>query len=125
MAKPLVLVVDDNAVNLMVLKKMLTRSGYEPLEAKDGIEAVRVVLERHPDVVLMDIMMPRMDGISAAREILERVKCPPRMIAVTGASVEKVRDDCLAAGMEAVVVKPVNKSDLLAMIERVDVSPPT
>jgi CheY-like chemotaxis protein len=119
MDKPTLLVVEDDAVNMMVIRLMLEKAGYAPMEARDGVEAVEVAQAKSPDIILMDIMMPRMDGIAAAREILCRcADRPPKMIAVTGNVIDKVRSDCLEAGFDSIVVKPIEMSALLADIER-------
>lgn len=119
MEKPTVLVVEDNAVNMMVLRLMLERAGHTPIEATDGVEAVAVALAQRPDIILMDLMMPRMDGIAAAREILSRAgDRPPKIIAVTGNTVEQVRRECMEVGFDSVVVKPVRIDELTATIDR-------
>lgn len=113
------LVVEDNETNMLVLRLMLEGAGYELLEATDGVSAVEAALSKKPDLVLMDLMMPRMDGISAAREILRRA-CgkPPKILAVTGNVLKSIRRECLEAGFDGVILKPVKTRELLAAVER-------
>lgn len=119
MSKPTLLIVEDDAVNMMVIRLMLEKAGYFAVEAHDGAEAVEIARVQRPDIILMDIMMPRMDGIAAAREILsEAGENPPKIIAITGNVLDKVRQDCMEAGFHSVVVKPVTMPMLIADIER-------
>ena len=116
---PSLLIVDDNPVNLLVLRLMLARAGYAPLEASDGLEAVTMASAEKPDLILMDIMMPRMDGIAAAGRILDQASgTPPKIVAVTGNTEERLREECLAAGFCTVLHKPVDARELLATINR-------
>lgn len=124
MAKPSLLIVDDNPVNLLVLRLMLVRAGYAPLEASDGIEAVTLATAEKPDLILIDIMMPRMNGIAAARRILEQASgTAPKLIAVTGNTEERLTDECLAAGISTVLHKPIDARELIETIERLTTIP--
>ena len=114
---PSLLLVDDHPVNLLVLRLMLERAGYSPREATSGAEAVALALAETPDLVLMDLMMPGMDGITATREILERSDGPPpTFIAVTGNTDTAVSKECLASGFAAVLHKPVDSNELFETI---------
>lgn len=114
-----VLVAEDNETNMLVLRLMLEGAGYTLLEATDGVSAVEAALSKNPDLVLMDLMMPRMDGISAAREILRRTSGkPPKMLAVTGNVLESIRRECVRAGFDGVILKPVNARELLETVAR-------
>lgn len=113
------LVVDDNAVNRLVLQMMLEAAGYDVVEAADGVEAVETAQAHRPPVVLMDIMMPRMNGIEAASSILaDRTAPRPGMIAVTGSTTEAQRRACAEAGFDAFLAKPVDQGRLLALVAR-------
>ena len=70
-SKPRILVVDDESQNLRLMEAMLLPLGYEVIQAQGGEEALRKVGELPPDVILLDIMMPRMDGFEAARRLKE------------------------------------------------------
>lgn len=119
MAGPSLLIVEDNPVNMLVLNLMLKDRGYTVAEARDGIEAVELATSEKPEIILMDIMMPRMDGITAAREILGRARDkPPKIVAVTGNALESITRECLEAGFAAVLLKPVDARELIATISR-------
>lgn len=119
MAGPSLLIVEDNPVNMLVLNLMLRDRGYTVAEARDGIEAVERATSDRPEIILMDIMMPRMDGITAAREILCRARDrPPKIVAVTGNALESIAQECLEAGFDAVLLKPVDARELIATISR-------
>ncbi|HWQ19500.1 MAG TPA: response regulator, partial [Methanotrichaceae archaeon] len=115
--KPLrILVAEDVPSNQMVLVEMLRRMGYRADMAADGREVLQA-LERQPyDLVLMDVQMPEMDGLEAAREI--RKRCPhwPKIIAITAYAMEGDREKCIEAGMDEYIAKPVKKDDLASLL---------
>lgn len=120
-AGTVVLVVDDDAVNRLVLKKMLGRRGYQVVEAADGVEAVAQVQAIGPSVVLMDINMPRMTGIEAAARIAELLPAPhPRMVAVTADVSARQRAACAAAGFDGFLDKPVTMRSLFELLDPPD-----
>lgn len=113
-----VLVVDDHDDAREVFSQLLQLEGYTTLEASDGDSAVRIALERRPDIVLMDVGMPGMDGIEATRIL----KSDPRtantiVIAVTGQGPRAARA-MMDAGCDAVCTKPCAPLLLLQEIER-------
>ena len=109
-----VLLAEDNVVNQRVAVRMLERLGYRPDVVSNGLE-VLAALERQPyDVVLLDVQMPEMDGLTAARTI--RARWPGRpvhLVAMTANALEGDRDLCLAAGMDDYLAKPV-RTEMLA-----------
>jgi len=109
-----ILVAEDNIVNQKVMLKLLERLGYRADLVQNGREAVDAVGQRSYDVVLMDVMMPVLDGLEATRIIRER--CPrerrPRIIAATANAMESDRQRCEAAGMDDFISKPVRVEDL-------------
>lgn len=106
--KPRTLVVDDNAVNRMVLAKFLTNMGCEVELAGDGVDAVTMARKQDYDIIFMDIAMPGMDGLEATRQIRELKKSKrPRILAVTASAVKTERDRCVAAGMDDYLTKPI------------------
>jgi CheY-like chemotaxis protein len=112
-----VLVVDDDAVNRLVLRKMLHHRGYRVVEAADGIEAVDRARTAGPSVVLMDINMPRMTGIEAAARIAALLPAPcPRIIAVTADVSARQRAACAAAGFDGFLDKPVTMRSLFDIL---------
>jgi CheY-like chemotaxis protein len=115
-----ILVAEDNRTNMMILRKMLKDQVAALIEAEDGEEAVRLWHETQPDLVLMDVLMPKKDGLQATRDIREaeggESHCP--VLALTANAFGEDRAACLAAGMDGFLVKPLSKSDLIAAISR-------
>lgn len=114
--KPTVLVAEDEALIRLDLVELLTEEGYDVVgEAGDGEEAVKLARELDPDLVIMDVKMPKMDGISAAEIIAEERIAPIVMLTAFSQRdlVERARD----AGAMAYVVKPFGASDVVPAIE--------
>ncbi len=117
-SETVVLVVDDDAVNRLVLKTMLSRRGYRVIEAADGQEAIDRARATGPSVVLMDINMPRMTGIEAAARITELLPDrSPRIVAVTADVSARQRAACAAAGFDGFIDKPVTMRSLFEVLE--------
>ena len=108
-----ILLAEDNAINQKVAVRVLERLGYRTDLAGNGLEVLEA-LERQPyDVVLLDVQMPEMDGLTAARAIRARwPDRPVRLIAMTANALEGDRDACLAAGMDDYLAKPVRLETL-------------
>jgi CheY-like chemotaxis protein len=114
-----ILIVDDNATNRMVAETLCEMFGCTSEEAVDGVEAVEAATRRNFDLVLMDIRMPRMDGVTATRTIRAlagRAGQVPIIALTANADPEDI-SAYLAAGMNAVVEKPIKPEVLLAAIE--------
>ena len=113
------LVVDDDEVVVQFFKICLTRLGYEVTTATDGMAALDLCKERPFDVVLCDVRMPRLNGISFIRNVKRMVPgATSRIIVISSMDDRTVRADALAAGAETYLVKPVTAatlSELLAM----------
>ncbi|TRZ88583.1 MAG: response regulator [Methanosarcinales archaeon] len=109
------LVVDDAPHVLKALRDTLEAHGYEVHEAVNGEEAVTRYREVRPDVVLMDILMPKMDGISATRNIID---CDPdaKIIAVTAVGKRGLEKECIETGASGFVMKPFKTKDLIDTI---------
>ena len=109
-----ILIAEDNGVNQKVVLAMLRRLGYRADLVANGLEAIAAVEQRPYDVVLMDLHMPELDGISAMRRIRAEMSEDrrPRIIAVTANALEEDREACLAAGMDDYVSKPLVAADL-------------
>lgn len=113
-----ILLVEDNEMNRDMLSRRLARKGYEVLLALDGEEAVRMTRAHAPDVVLMDMSLPVLDGWEATR----RLKADPEtaripVIALTAHALPAERDRALEAGCVAFETKPIDFPKLLAAIE--------
>ncbi|GGY75138.1 hypothetical protein GCM10007071_22940 [Marinobacter zhanjiangensis] len=108
---PRVLVVDDDPINRMILRKQLMRLNVDPVSAADGMEALDTVQRGRWDMILMDGQMPRLDGPEAALEIRLRQLLPPDVpiIGITTNDTPEFRQRCLKAGMQACYHKPVRR----------------
>ncbi len=116
-----VLLAEDNAVNQKVALAMLGKLGFRADVAADGHEVMEALQRQHYDIVLMDVQMPGMDGIEAARRINERWPHRfdrPWIIAVTANAMQGDRESCLAAGMDDYISKPIKTEELAAALER-------
>ena len=114
-----VLVVEDNEKNMKLFRDVLQAAGYRTLEATTGGEAVALAAEHAPDLVLMDIQLPDIDGIEA----LGRLRADGRtaflpVLALTAQAMEGDRERFLAAGFDGYLSKPVNVADLVATVQR-------
>lgn len=114
-----VLVAEDNPVNRELLKFQLGRVGLNADWAEDGVEAIEKAKEREYDLILMDINMPRKDGMQATEEIKEHYGSKaPVIIALTANAMKEDRDRFLMAGMDDYLSKPFHYNDLIARIEK-------
>ena len=113
-----ILVVEDQADNRRILRDLLGNAGYELVEAESGEEAITAVAARHPDLILMDIQLPVMDGYEATRRIRSKpeLKSVP-IIAVTSYALAGDEAKALAAGCSAYVTKPFSPRALLAKVQ--------
>ncbi|HEY0855837.1 MAG TPA: response regulator, partial [Albitalea sp.] len=120
--RPTLLVVDDNELNRIVAAGLAESLGYNVALACDGVEALDVCFSAPPDVVLMDLAMPRMDGIEATmhlRQLQRSGAMPPfPVIAATADTTEQSRQRCFDAGMDAVLHKPLLRPSLRAELQR-------
>lgn len=116
---PTVLLVEDNEMNRDMLSRRLLRRGYAVITAVDGVEGVTQAREQTPDLILMDMSLPRKDGWTAVREL----KADPAtrhipIIAQTAHAMSDDRRKCLEAGCDDYMAKPVEFQTLIAKIER-------
>ncbi len=116
-----VLVAEDNRTNILLLERMLDGTGIQTLLAVNGREAIEMFRQQRPDIVLMDMHMPIIDGLAATRAIREiesqAGKDPIPIIALTANAFPEDRDLCMDAGMNGFVTKPFRKRDLLSAID--------
>ena len=123
-----VLLVEDNLINQELAKALLTAVGLVVETAEDGVQAVELALARPYDLILMDMQMPRMDGLAATRAIRESAATSVPIIAMTANAFNEERSACLKAGMNAHLAKPVDPELLYATLlqwlaQRVDPTP--
>ena len=112
-----ILVVEDQEDNRQILRDLLGSSGYEFVEAEDGAQAIAAVAKQRPDLILMDIQLPNMDGYEATRRIRSNPdnKTIP-IIAVTSYALAGDEGKAIEAGCDAYVAKPFSPRQLLAKI---------
>ncbi|MGR6874426.1 response regulator [Pseudomonas sp. HK3] len=114
-----ILVVDDQATNRAILVWLLEDEGHEIIEAKDGLEAVNLFQESSIDIVLMDVMMPVMDGLEAAKKIKDLCNdggLHVPIIFLTALEDDKALSECLDSGGDDFLSKPYNEAVLKAKI---------
>jgi two-component system cell cycle response regulator DivK len=112
-----ILYIEDNPQNMRLVRKMLHVGGYNILEAVDGLTGLDIAAEKVPDLILMDINLPDIDGIEATA----RIKADPQLahipvIALTANAMHGDRERFLAAGCDGYLAKPVSKTELLNTI---------
>ena len=115
---PLILIVEDNELNINTISSYLTAKGYRPIVAGDGESAIELTQKFRPDLILMDIQMPGMDGFEAIgciRQQPELAKIP--IVALTALAMEGDRAKCLAAGANEYLTKPVKLKQLNTTIQ--------
>lgn len=115
----LVMVVDDSVTVRKVTTRLLERNGYDVITAKDGVDAIALLQDQKPDVMLLDIEMPRMDGFEVATLVRhdERLKDVP-IIMITSRTGQKHKERALSIGVNEYLGKPFQEHDLLENIER-------
>jgi len=114
-----VLIVEDNEKNMKLARDVLQARGYQTLEAVTGEEGVRLALERKPDLVLMDIQLPGINGVEAFRRIRADAATAHIPVAAVTASVTPTdRSEITAAGFDAFLSKPINLKEFLDAVKR-------
>lgn len=116
--KPLVLIADDNEDNIIVFSEYLNAKGFKIEIAHDGLEAIEMAKELRPDIILMDVQMPGINGIEATRRIRADVDLENiTIIAVTASAVPGIKESCLKAGVDEYMTKPVGLKELVETIK--------
>jgi CheY-like chemotaxis protein len=112
------LIADDNAINSEMLVDYFSEEGFNVLTANDGAIAVEMILQYQPDLVLMDVMMPTVDGLAAIEQIRANPQAPqPPIIALTALAMSGDSDRCLQAGATAYFSKPIKLLPLLNLVQ--------
>jgi two-component system, cell cycle response regulator DivK len=112
-----ILVVEDNPKNLKLVRDVLTYSGYEVIEATSGEDGVRLAGEQSPDLILMDLQLPGIDGAEALRQIRTNGKNPDvTVVAVTAFAMSDDRSRAFASGFDGYVEKPISVRGLSAQV---------
>ena len=108
-----VLIAEDNPVNQMVLRIFLGTLGYSPMIANNGLEALEALKHQTYDVIFMDMQMPKMDGVTATKQIRQDCSQQPWIVALTANTLPEARQLCLEAGMNDFVKKPIQIEDIV------------
>jgi two-component system cell cycle response regulator DivK len=117
--KKRILLVEDNLETIEVVRQELEVLGYEVLLAEDGVAAVEVATSQLPDLIVMDIRMPKMDGLQAASQIRKDPKTQAiPILAATAKALPGDREKCLASGCDDYLAKPFTHNELGAAIEK-------
>jgi two-component system, cell cycle response regulator DivK len=115
----LVLIVEDNEKNMKLARDILKAKGYETVEAVTGEEGVKLAKEKKPDLVLMDIQLPGINGIEAFKQLRADAKTARiPVIALTASVTPTDRSQISAAGFDAFVSKPINLKEFVATVKR-------
>lgn len=114
-----ILLVEDTEDNRFMMRRLLEMSGYQVVEATNGEEAVRLAQSEQPDVILMDLSLPVIDGLAATRAIrkLDGLGKVP-IVAVSAHDTSDFQSDALAAGCNSYITKPIDFSQLEVLIAR-------
>ncbi|MFT3913349.1 MAG: response regulator [Anaeromyxobacteraceae bacterium] len=118
MSKKKILLVDDSSTVLLMEKMILAKNQYDVVEARDGQEGVAKALAEKPDLILMDVVMPKMDGFEAVKRLRaeEPTRATPIIMVTTRGELESVESG-YASGCTDYVTKPINGLDLLTKVK--------
>jgi two-component system, cell cycle response regulator DivK len=115
-----ILIAEDNAVNRELLRELLEMCGYTVVEACDGEEALRIIEQTQPDLVLLDIGMPLLDGFGVIRKIRENPRFASMpVVAVTAYAMQGDREKILSSKFDGYLSKPVDARSLVQELDRV------
>ncbi len=119
MANELILIVEDNEKNLKLVRDVLRHTGYQTIEAGTGEDGVRLAKERGPALILMDIQLPGMDGITALGQLRANpaTRAIP-VIAVTASAMTQDRKKILAAGFDGYQTKPIKVREFMDVVRQ-------
>ena len=120
MPSELILIIEDNEKNRKLVRDVLQATGYKTIESETAEEGLKLAIEKSPDLILMDIQLPGMDGITA----LKRLKTNPEtksipVIAITASAMTYTRVTMLAEGFDGFQSKPISVKDFLEEVRRV------
>jgi signal transduction histidine kinase/DNA-binding response OmpR family regulator len=113
-----ILIAEDNPVNYKLAERVLTKLGYKPHKADNGMEALHAAIGKKYDIILMDVQMPVMDGMEATKKIRERKGEQPVIIAMTANAMQGDREKCIQSGMDDYISKPIRLEELVSILEK-------
>jgi two-component system cell cycle response regulator DivK len=112
-----ILYIEDNPQNMRLVRKMLAGGGYEMLEACDGLSGLCIAAREKPDLILMDINLPDIDGMEATARLRSDPELAPiPVIALTANAMHGDRERFIAAGCDGYIAKPVTRTELLSAV---------
>ena len=114
-----ILIVEDNEANMYLIKFMLEKSGYEVIGAETGAAGVELAIKEKPDLILMDVQLPDIDGLETTRRIrASEADSHIPIVALTSFAMAGDREKALAAGCTGYIEKPINPETFIAEIEK-------
>lgn len=106
--KKKILVVEDNPINMILIKEILTANGFEVIEAYNGHDAIKRGTEERPDLILMDLNLPEMDGITATKILKSNILCKDvPIVAITASAMKGDEEKIIAEGFDGYIAKPI------------------
>jgi len=117
--KPVILVIEDNEKNAYLVTFILEKYGYQVIQARDGESGISLAQKLKPDLILLDIQLPVMDGYAVARELMKNKDlCVIPIVAVTSYAMAGDRERILSEGCVGYIEKPINPATFMAEIEQ-------
>src|SRR6056297_2226883 len=117
MSKPFIMVVDDNKITTKLLKRYLQANDYEAVEAYDGVDCLEKVNEKHPDAIVLDVMMPRMDGYETVKNLKENAATRHIPVVIVTALNDVANQlKSIEAGADDFLSKPIEEKLLIAKV---------
>ena len=114
-----ILIVEDNAKNMKLVRDLLQYQGHRTVEAEDGESGVRLALSEHPDLILMDIQLPDIDGVTALARIREDAAlCAVPCLAVSASVMPDEQQRIVASGFDGFIAKPISLKSFLAAVQQ-------
>lgn len=115
----IILVIEDNLQNLKLARLVLQRAGHEVMSADNGEAGLALAREQLPDLILMDVQMPGMDGLSATRQLkADPLTAHVKVVALTALAMKGDAERILAAGCDAYLAKPYHYNDLISAVDK-------
>jgi CheY-like chemotaxis protein len=116
--KPEILIIEDNEQNLYMLTFLLEKHGYRVIQARSGREGIEMACREKPDLILLDIQLPEMDGYEVARRLRKKAGCETLpIVAVTSYAMVGDRERILAAGCDGYIEKPIDPGTFVEQVE--------
>ncbi|MEP3838140.1 MAG: response regulator [Algibacter sp.] len=118
--KPSVLIIEDNEQNMYMLSYLLKKNNYKILEAYNGVEGLQLAHDKHPEIILLDIQLPDMDGYEICVKLRHNgLPKSTTIIAVTSYAMGGDREKALEAGADGYIEKPINPDTFLSQMENI------